>query len=122
MEIEVITGVAISRKNHYRAGLRNGKPFIFKDGLLLNYETSFIRQCSIFKDRNIREPFVLFLAFYSDYEHADIDNVATTILDLLVRVKAIKDDSLCFKMICEKRPAAGHPRVEFSLELYNKQK
>lgn len=116
---ETIYGFPIGKKNHYRAGVTNeGKGYIFKDAALTTYERLFVEQCKIYKGMKINEPFTLFLAAYLDNKKADLDNIATTILDSLQQSEAITDDCLCRKIVAEKRCSKGAaPRVEYALQV-----
>lgn len=121
-ESEIIYGIPIGKKNHYRAGMsKNGKAFIYKDRVLTDYETLFKDSCRIYKDRNIKVPFILYLAIFTDNKRLDIDNVVTSVLDNLQAVRAISNDNLCKKIVAEKRPAKGIPRVQFAIEAEYKQ-
>lgn len=115
--IQEIQGYAVGKKNHYSAATDgNGKAYIYKDPILRAYEASFCSQCTLYKDKRINAPFTLYLAWYTDSVRQDIDNVLTSVLDCLQYVGAITDDNLCMKIVAERRPAKGHPKVVFSLE------
>lgn len=115
--IETIFGTPVGKKNHYSAATdRNGKAYIYKAPVLRRYEEDFGSQCTYYTGRGISTPFTLFIAVYTDNARQDIDNVVTTALDALQQAGAISNDRLCRKIVAERRPAIGHPRVQFCLE------
>lgn len=116
-ETETIYGNAVGKKNHYSAATRkDGTAYIYKDDVLKAYEAEFCRQCSLYKEKRISAPFTLYLGWYTDSTRQDIDNVLTSVLDCLQSCGAIANDQLCRKVVAERRPAKGKPRVQFCIE------
>lgn len=114
---QTILGKPIGKKNHYSAGVRkDGTPYIYKDEVLRSYEEDFCRQCTMYQGLGINTPFILYLAVYTDNQRQDIDNVVTSVLDALQQSGAITNDRLCRKIVAERRPAKGFPKVVFCLE------
>ena len=120
--IETIFGTIPSKSNSYTVGRVNGRPRIVKSNAMKQYEKSFIRQCSIYKGRNISTPFRLSVdVYYPDYTH-DLDNSFKGLLDNLQYVGAISNDNLCYEISARRHYDRYRPRVEFSLQEINEQK
>lgn len=114
---QTILGKPVGKKNHYSAATdRNGKAYIYKDPILRKYEEDFARQCGSYRGLMISSTFTLFIGIYTDNKNQDVDNVVTTALDALQQARAITNDRLCRKIVAERRPARGFPRVVFCLE------
>ena len=72
MKTETIYGVIPSKSNCYTVGRVNGRPCIVKSNEMKRYERSFIKQCTIYKNRNISTPFRLIVdVYYPDYTHIE---------------------------------------------------
>ena len=102
-------------------GRVNGHPCIVKSNEMKRYERSFIKQCNIYKNRNISTPFRLIVdVYYPDYTH-DLDNSLKGLLDNLQYCGAISNDNLCVEIIAKRHYDKYHPRVEFALLEVNAQ-
>lgn len=115
MQTETIYGQVISKANHYCIGDGAEGRHIVKSAEIKRYERSFVRQCSIYKNRMINGRFTLYAAVYESNGRYDLDNALKTILDCLQMAKAIADDNLCIKIVAEKRIDKNNPRVIFSI-------
>lgn len=123
MEIEVIHGQIIAKANHYQAVPgKFGAKRIIKDAKIRAYESSFMQQCRIYRNKGISSRFRLFVRVFHGSVRFDLDNSLKTLLDCLQMVGAIKDDKLCFQIEAEKKIDKHHPRIEFALLEVNEQK
>lgn len=123
MEIEVIHGQIIAKANHYQAvpGKFERKRII-KDDKIRAYESSFVEQCKVYRNKRISSRFRLFVRVFHSSVRFDLDNSLKTLLDCLQMVGAITDDNLCFQIEAEKKIDKYHPRIEFALLEVNEQK
>lgn len=114
---ETIFGQILSKKNHYFIGTdRDGKkPRIVKSKKIKDYEKSFLSQCTLYKDKRIDVPFILYLAVYNRHNLFDIDGAVTTTLDCLEMANAITNDNLCIKVISEKR-LCDNPKIIYAIK------
>lgn len=123
MGIETIHGQIIAKANHYRAVPdKNGQRRIIKDEAIRRYESSFIRQCTIYKNRRVSGRFKLFVRVFHRHNKFDLDNSIKTLLDCLQMAGAITDDNLCYEIEAHKGIDKYRPRVEFAIEELNEQK
>ena len=114
-QTETIYGQIISKANHYCIGDGVMGRHIVKSPEMKKYERSFVRQCSIYKNRMISGRFTLYVAVYESSNRYDLDNALKTLLDCLQMAKAITDDNLCVKIVAEKRIDRNDPRVVFAI-------
>lgn len=113
---ETILGQIVGKANHYQAVPdSNGGRRIIKDDAIRQYEKSFVRQCTIYKNRGINTPFTLIADVFFSSQRYDLDNSLKTLLDCLQYVKAITNDNLCSHIDARKHIDADNPRVEFEL-------
>lgn len=123
MEVEVIHGQIVAKANHYQAVPgKFGAKRIIKDAKIRAYESSFMQQCRIYRNKGISSRFRLFVRVFHGSVRFDLDNSLKTLLDCLQMVGAIKDDKLCFQIEAEKKIDKHHPRIEFALLEVNEQK
>lgn len=123
MEVETIYGQIIAKANHYQAVPgKDGTKRIIKDEKIRAYEENFREQCKVYRGKNIKGRFILFVRVYHASEKYDLDNSLKTLLDCLQDVGAIKNDNRCFKIVAEKAIDQIHPRVQFALQEINEQK
>ena len=93
-----------------------------KSNEMKRYERSFIKQCTIYKNRNISTPFRLIVdVYYPDYTH-DLDNSLKGLLDNLQYCGAISNDNLCMEIVAKRHYDKYEPRVQFRIEELNEQK
>ena len=84
MKKETIYGEVIAKANHYLAVPDSaGGKRIIKDDAIRSYETSFVRQCVIYKDKFINAPFGLVIDVYYSSNRFDLDNSLKTTLGVL---------------------------------------
>jgi Holliday junction resolvase RusA-like endonuclease len=123
MEIETVYGQIIAKANHYKAVPgKSGTKRIVKDDKIRAYESAFISQCKIYRNKRISTRFRLFVRVFHSSIRFDLDNSLKTLLDCLQSVNAIMDDNLCFQIEAEKHIDRHQPRVEFALLEVNEQK
>lgn len=123
MEVEVIHGQIIAKANHYQAVPgKFGRKRIIKDEKIRAYESSFVEQCKIYRNKRISSRFRLFVRVFHSSVRFDLDNSLKTLLDCLQMVGAITDDNLCFQIEAQKLTDKYHPRIEFALLEVNEQK
>lgn len=123
MEIEVIHGQIIAKANHYQAVPgKFGRKRIIKDEKIRAYESSFVEQCKVYRNKRISSRFRLFVRVFHSSVRFDLDNSLKTLLDCLQMVGAITDDNLCFQIEAQKLIDKYHPRIEFALLEVNEQK
>ena len=119
---ETIYGIIPSKSNSYTVGRVNGRSCIVKSNEMKRYERSFIKQCTIYKNRNISTPFRLIVdVYYPDYTH-DLDNSLKGLLDNLQYCGAISNDNLCIEIVARRYYDKYKPRVQFCIEELNEQK
>lgn len=96
MEIEVIYGQIIAKANHNQAVPgKSGRKRIIKDEKIRAYESSFVEQCKIYRNKRISSRFRLFVRVWHSSERFDLDYSLKMLLDCLQMVNAITDDKLC---------------------------
>ena len=123
MEVEVIYGQIIAKANHYQAVPgKFGRKRIVKDEKIRAYESSFVEQCKVYRNKRISSRFRLFVRVFHSSVRFDLDNSLKTLLDCLQMVGAITDDNLCFQIEAEKKIDKYLPRIEFPLLEVNEQK
>lgn len=119
---ETIYGTIPAKSNSYTVGRVNGRPCIVKSNEMKKYERSFIKQCTLYKARNISAPFRFIVdVYYPDHTH-DLDNSLKGVLDCLQYVGAITNDNLCIEIQARRHYDKYRPRIEFSIEEVNEQK
>jgi Holliday junction resolvase RusA-like endonuclease len=80
---------------------------------LKEYENKFYIQCGKYRNANIAGYFELHVKVYYPSERSDLDNSLKIILDCLQKVKAIRNDNKCVKIVAEKYLDKERPRIEF---------
>ena len=112
----VINGNVPSKSNSYRIITLNGHGSLAKTKALKAYEESFFWQCGEVRNKNIDQPFEFYVDVYFPSKRSDLDNAMKIILDCLQKVKAIKNDNLCCKIVAQKFIDKDNPRVEFRIQ------
>ena len=112
-EYQTIFGVVPSKSNSYKIIKFGGHASLGKTPALTKYENSFFIQCHQYRNANIAGYFELHLRVFYPSERADLDNSLKIILDCLQKVKAIRNDNKCVKIIAEKYLDKERPRIEF---------
>lgn len=117
MEYETIHGQVISKANNYIVAADNsGTRHIVKNDAIRQYESDFVSQCRIYKDRLIDRNFILHIEVFEQSNVYDLDNALKTILDCLQYVKAIVNDNLCVGIHARKHIDRHDPRILFAIE------
>lgn len=118
---ETIYGQVIAKANHYLAvPSKDGDKRIIKDALIRKYEESFKSQCKMYKGMHINQSCRFVCTVYNKSDRFDLDNSIKTILDCLQYVGAITNDKLVVQIQAEKKISINQPRVEFSIEILQK--
>lgn len=113
MEYQTILGNTPSKSNSYKVINIGGHASLAKTKALKEYEDKFYIQCNNYRDANIAGYFELHLKVFYPSERSDLDNSLKIILDCLQRVKAIRNDNKCVKIVAEKYLDKERPRIEF---------
>jgi Holliday junction resolvase RusA-like endonuclease len=92
-----------------------GHASLAKTKALKEYEDKFYIQCNRYRNANLSGYFELHLRVYYPSERADLDNSLKIILDCLQKVKAIRNDNKCVKIVAEKFLDKINPRIEFKI-------
>lgn len=111
-----IFGNAPSKANQYKIIQVNGHSQLGKTKALMEYEESFIWQSGKLRDLNIDEPFEFHIDVYYPSKRSDLDNVLKLQLDVLQRIKCIKNDNNCCAIHARKFIDKGNPRVEIKIK------
>lgn len=108
-----ILGNVPSKSNQYKIITINGHGSLAKSKPLKSYEESFIWQCGHYRGLMIDKPFVFHIDVYYRSKRSDLDNAMKIVLDCLQKVKAIKNDNLCAKIVARKFIDKKNPRISF---------
>jgi Holliday junction resolvase RusA-like endonuclease len=108
---QVILGICPSKSNCYMIA---GNTLV-KSKKLRVYEDAFYIQCNHYRNANITGYFELHVDVFYPSERADLDNSLKITLDCLQRVKAIKNDNRCVKIVAQKFKDENNPRIEFEI-------
>lgn len=112
----IIKGNAPSKANCYRIVSICGHSQLAKTPSLKKYEESFIWQAGKLRDLNINEPFEFYIDVYYPSKRTDLDNVLKLQLDVLQRIKCIKNDNNCCLIHARKFVDKDNPRVEIKIK------
>jgi Holliday junction resolvase RusA-like endonuclease len=116
MEKQVILGSCPSKSNCYKI-IKIGNIYsLGKTNTLKKYEKDFYIQCNVYRDANIEDYFELYMDVFYPNQRSDLDNSLKVVLDCLQKVKAIKNDNKCTKIMVRKFLDKENPRVEFILK------
>lgn len=116
MERQVILGTCPSKSNSYKIVCINGHYSLGKTASLSKYEKDFFIQCNKYRDAEIDGYFEFYMDVYYPNQRSDLDNSAKIVLDCLQKVKAIKNDNKCVKMVLRKFLDKANPRIEFIIK------
>jgi len=116
-EYQTILGNVPSKSNSYKVININGHGSLGKAKALKDYENRFFIQCNQYRNANIAGYFELRLKVFYPSERSDLDNSLKIILDCLQKVKAIKNDNKCVKIVAEKFLDKINPRIEFIINI-----
>jgi Holliday junction resolvase RusA-like endonuclease len=115
MDKQVILGTCPSKSNCYRI-VKLGETYtLAKTSVLQKYEKDFYIQCNKYRGANIDTYFEFFMDVFYPNQRSDLDNSLKVVLDCLQKVKAIKNDNKCTKIVVRKFLDKNNPRVEFIL-------
>jgi Holliday junction resolvase RusA-like endonuclease len=112
-EYQIILGNTPAKSNSYRVINMNGHASLAKTRALKEYEDKFYIQCDKYRNADISGYFELHLKVFYPSERSDLDNSLKIILDCLQKVKAIRNDNKCVKIVAEKYLDRERPRIEF---------
>jgi len=116
MQKQVILGSCPSKSNCYKI-IKIGNIYsLGKTNTLKKYEKDFYIQCNVYRDANIEDYFELYMDVFYPNQRSDLDNSLKVVLDCLQKVKAIKNDNKCTKIMVRKFLDKDNPRVEFILK------
>ncbi len=118
---QVILGTCPSKSNCYRIVTlgKKGEQYssLAKTKNLIQYEASFYLQCNLYRNANIEGQFEFHMDVFYPSNRADLDNSCKVVLDCLQsKVKAIKNDNNCVKIVLNKYKDVSNPRIEFILK------
>ena len=113
--IQTILGNCPSKSNCYRIVSIAGHASLSKTKALKKYEDDFYIQCNKYRNAGIDGYFELHLRVFYPSQRSDLDNYLKIILDCLQRVKAIRNDNKCVKLVAEKYFDKERPRIEFEI-------
>jgi Holliday junction resolvase RusA-like endonuclease len=116
MEYQTIQGNTPSKSNSYKIISINGHASLAKTKALKEYENKFYIQCDKYRNAGITGYFELHLKVFYPSERSDLDNSLKIILDCLQKVKAIRNDNKCVKIVAEKYLDKERPRIEFTIK------
>jgi len=112
---QVINGSVPSKSNLYipHGGGMN------KSKALQAYEKNFFIQCNKYRDAYIDGYFEFYIDLFCASQRSDLDGCMKIILDCLQRIRAIKNDNRCVKIVASKFLDKQNPRIEFELKEVN---
>lgn len=113
--VQIIYGKCPSKSNCYKVIKLGNHASLAKTKSLTDYEKSFHLQCNKYRNLNIIGLFELNVDVYYDSNRADLDNAMKIILDSLQKVKAIKNDNNCIRIVANKFIDKIKPRIEFKI-------
>ena len=112
---QVIYGSVPSKSNCYKIVTVYGHGSLAKKDALKKYEADFFIQCNQYRNKNIEGYFEFEVDVYYPSQRADLDNSFKIVLDCLQKVKAIKNDNKCVRIVANKYLDKVNPRVEFKI-------
>jgi Holliday junction resolvase RusA-like endonuclease len=113
MDKQIIYGVCPSKSNCYRIIKINNISTLGKTSNLIKYEKDFYIQCNIYRDAGIEGYFEFYMDVFYPNQKSDLDGALKVVLDCMQKVKAIKNDNKCVKIVVRKFLDKDKPRVEF---------
>jgi Holliday junction resolvase RusA-like endonuclease len=113
MEYQTIPGNTPSKSKSYKVVNIKGHASLAKTTALKEYENKFYIQCDKYRNADITSYYELHLKVFYPSERSDLDNSLKIILDCLQKVKAIRNDNKCVKIVAGKYPDKERPRIEF---------
>lgn len=106
-----------SKKNNYEVGNnKHGQRYIIKSQRLRDYEKHFLKECKIYKNKNINRPCKLYAIVYESSWAWDVDNALGTLCDCLQYSNCITNDNLIISIDIRKVIDPHNPRVSFALQ------
>lgn len=113
---QTILGNTPSKSNCYKIITLQGHGSLAKTKSLKDYENNFFIQCNHYRNKMIDGYFELYIKVFYPSQRSDLDNSLKIVLDCLQRVKAIKNDNKCVKIVAEKYLDKSNPRIEFKID------
>ena len=115
-EVQVILGNVPSKSNCYKIIKLGNHASLAKTPALKKYEETFTFQCSKYRNANIDSTFEFYIDVYYPSKRSDLDNSLKVVLDCLQKIKGIKNDNNCVKIIAQKFIDKENPRCEFFIK------
>lgn len=115
IEYQTIFGKCPSKSNCYKIIKLGNFSSLGKTKALIAYEKSFYLQCNKYRNANIEGLFEINIDVYNESNRADLDNAFKIILDCLQKVKAIKNDNNCIRIVANKFIDKVNPKVVFKI-------
>ncbi len=112
---QTIHGNIPSKSNCYKIITLAGHGSLAKTKALKQYENDFYIQCNHYRNKMIEGYFELHVDIFYPSQRSDLDNGFKILLDCLQKVKAIKNDNKCIKIIANKYLDKLSPRIEFEI-------
>ena len=112
---QTIIGNVPSKSNCYKIITIGGHGSLAKTKAMKTYEDIFFMQCNLYRNKNITGRFEFHIDVFYPTDKSDLDNSLKIVLDCLQKVKAIKNDNKCAKIIAQKFKDAANPRIEFEI-------
>jgi Holliday junction resolvase RusA-like endonuclease len=116
MQRQVILGTCPSKSNSYRIIKIGNSYSLGKTASLKKYEKDFYIQCNVYRDMNIEGYFEFYIDAYFPTQRNDLDGVLKCTLDCIQKVKAVKNDNRCTKIVARKFVDKLNPRIEFIIK------
>lgn len=112
---QIVLGNVPSKSNCYKIITINGHPSLGKTSDLKKYEEMFFIQCHKYRNANIEGYFEFHMKVFYQSQRSDLDNSLKVVLDCLQKIKAIKNDNRCVKLVIDKFLDKDLPRIEFEI-------
>lgn len=113
---QVILGNVPSKSNCYKIIKIANHGSLAKTDALKGYEDAFFIQCNKYRNKMIESYFEIELDVYYPTQRSDLDNSLKIIMDCLQKIKAIKNDNKCVRIVANKFLDKKNPRIEFELK------
>ena len=124
-----ISGKPISQKNAKRAGIRNGKPFLYTPKPVKDWHESAERQlrAEVIVQQELGEYYpipekteleVRIISYLDKGQAIDVDNLAAAPLDAMQKADIYNNDYWVRCVISARKKDWAHPRVEIEIKKY----
>jgi Holliday junction resolvase RusA-like endonuclease len=112
---QTIFGNPPSKSNCYKIITLGRHSSLAKTPSLKKYEADFYIQCNHYRNVMIEGYFEFHINVFYPSQRSDLDNSLKCALDCLQKVKAIKNDNKCVKIVAQKFLDKLNPRIEFEI-------